>query len=79
MKRLTDTERLSIALKLLSEHEDIGEYTRLCEEREQDCERNGFHNVPAECEDYECSHCPLYYDAIGKKQIGCPYMECTTL
>lgn len=30
---------------------------------------------PAECGDYECQHCPLYYDEMGRKQIGCPYVD----
>ena len=32
-------------------------------------------NIPAECEDTECKHCPLYYDKMGRKQIGCPYVD----
>ena len=45
------------------------------EKSKQNCEQNGFYDVPAECEDFECSHCPLYYDEMGKKQIGCPYVD----
>lgn len=72
MKQLTDTERKDIALSLLSEH-DIDEYARLCKEREQDCERNGFHNVPAECENIECNDCGR--DDDWRESVGCPYME----
>ena len=73
MKQLTDAERLKIALLLLTEHEDIDEFERLRKERELDCERNGFHNTPAECEDEECNECPFNED--GQRQIDCPYVD----
>jgi hypothetical protein len=39
----------------------------------QDCEANGFENVPAECEDRDCATCEInnYY----RKKIDCPYAE----
>ena len=76
MKQLTDSERLAIAINLLDKR-GLEEYACQCCELELDCERNGFHNTPAECEDIECAHCPLYYDEIGRKQIGCPYVDAT--
>lgn len=74
MKKLTTEEKLEIALWLLSEHEDIDTYYRLCEERRLDCERNGFHDVPAECEDRECAKCQYGYEYMLK--IDCPYADC---
>jgi len=72
MKQLTDAERLEIAVSLLSE-DDVDVYARLCSEKECDCERNGFHDVPAECENRECSECEFGYDA--RHGIDCPYTE----
>ena len=71
MKQLTDAERLEIALGLLSEHEDIDTYYKLCSEHEQDCKRNGFHNVPVECEGRECNKCTM--TKHGRLAIDCPY------
>lgn len=78
MKVLTDSEKLDIAVALLDKV-GIEDYERICYETETDCETNGFHNVPAECEDFECAHCPLYYDETGRKQIGYPYVNGETI
>ena len=37
MKQLTDTERLEVAMMLLSEHEDLGQYAEICKKRELGC------------------------------------------
>lgn len=51
----------------------LDEFERLCKEREQDSEANGFHNTPAECEDRECEGCTLV-DA-DRSIIDCPYVN----
>lgn len=72
MKQLTDAERLEVAMGILDERQ-VDEYADRCKELEQDCERNGFHNTPAECEDRECDTCKLY-DQV-KRDLGCPYVD----
>lgn len=72
MKQLTNTERLEVAMSLLDEHQ-VDEYAVRCSELERDCERNGFHNVPAECEDVECADCP--FDLNAQISRGCPYVD----
>jgi 3-deoxy-D-manno-octulosonate 8-phosphate phosphatase KdsC-like HAD superfamily phosphatase len=73
MKQLTDTERLEVAMSLLSER-DVEIYAQRCKELELDCEYNGFYNVPAECENLECSECALNdHTRLGR---DCPYMGC---
>ena len=37
MKQLTDTERLEVAMMLLSEHEDLDQYAAICKKRELGC------------------------------------------
>lgn len=78
MKQLTDAELKEFAVSLLDK-QGLEQYEQFILEHDQkmkqDCEANGFHNVPAECEGFECSHCPLYYDRMGRKQIGCPYTD----
>lgn len=72
MKQLTDTERLEVAMNLLDEYQ-VDEYANRCAELEHDCERNGFHNVPTECENRECDGCTMW-DAL-RRDIGCPYVD----
>lgn len=36
-------------------------------------EANGFHDVPAECEDLECAECPL--NPPDRKALDCPYVD----
>ena len=78
MKQLTDGELKDYAVLLLDK-QGLEQYEQFIKEHEQkmkqDPEANGFYNTPAECEDVECSHCPLYYDKMGRKQIGCPYTD----
>lgn len=38
-----------------------------------DPEANGFHNTPAECEDWECDVCIL--SDCTKRGIDCPYVD----
>lgn len=38
---------------------------------EQDCERNGFYDTPAECEGRECKDCEIGDDI--RLGIDCPY------
>ncbi len=76
MKQLTDTERLEVAMSLLGNGVKRDMYHRLCAELEQDCERNGFHNTPAECKNLDCQHCPLLGDVDKRREIGCPYTDC---
>ncbi len=38
-----------------------------------DCEANGFYNVPVECEDRECAECTLDKDV--RHRLDCPYIE----
>lgn len=73
MKQLTDTERLEVATLLLSAEGLSIEYEAKCSELEHDCERNGFHNVPAECEHFDCSTCTMV--AHSRKEIDCPYVD----
>lgn len=70
MKQLTDAERLAIAVPLL-DGRGLMEYTERCSELEQDCEANGFHNTPAECEGRECNSCTM--TKHGRLAIDCPY------
>lgn len=72
MKQLTDSERLEVAMMLLDERQ-VDEYAERCAELEQDCERNGFYNVPAECEGLECAKCQV--DEQTMEDIDCPYRE----
>lgn len=71
MKQLTDAERLAIAVPLL-DGRGLMQYAERCSELEHDCERNGFHNVPAECENVECADCGR--DDDWRESIGCPYI-----
>ena len=72
MKQLTDSEKLSIAVPLL-DGRGLMEYANRCRELEQDCERNSFHNVPAECEDKECMDCDIAH--AEQVILGCPHMD----
>ena len=72
MKQLTDTERLEVAMSLLDERQ-VDEYADRCNELEHGCERNGFHNIPAECEDFECRNCTM--TNRGRRAIDCPYVD----
>jgi len=72
IKKLTDTERLEIALSLLDD-EQGDEYAQRCVELEHGCERNGFYNVPAECEDEECAKCSIKDEE--RRKIDCPYVD----
>ena len=72
MKQLTDAERLAIAVPLL-DGRGLMEYAEQCKELEQDCERNGFYNTPAECENQECDGCLL--SEYDRRAIDCPYMD----
>jgi len=72
MKQLTDAERLVIAVPLLDSR-GLMEYTERCSELEQDCERNGFHDVPAECEQFECRNCTMADSE--RRVIDCPYID----
>lgn len=72
MKQLTDAERLEIAMGILDERQ-VEEYACRCVELELSCEHNGFHDIPAECEDRECRGCELDDDA--RFDINCPYMK----
>lgn len=38
-----------------------------------DPQANGFHNVPAECENVECADCP--FDPNAQVSRGCPYVD----
>ena len=72
MKELTDAERLDIALALLSDR-DVEEYEKLCELRALEPERNGFYDIPVECEDLECADCA--FDSNERKRRECPYLD----
>ncbi len=72
MKQLTDSERLKVVMNMLTEQQ-VDEYTTICYALELDCERNGFYNVPEECEDSECSKCRLCNQA--RRTLDCPYMD----
>lgn len=76
MKQLTDTELKDYAVSLLDKA-GLEQYEQYILEHDaklkQDCEYNGFYNVPAECEPFECCQCP--FGDRGKKQQGCPYIE----
>ncbi len=72
MKQLTDTERLKVVMNMLTERQ-VDEYAVVCNVLEQDCERNGFYNVPEECEDSECNECRLCDQT--KRTLDCPYMD----
>ncbi len=72
MKQLTDTERLEVAMSILSEWQ-VGEYAAKCYELEHNCERNGFHNTPAECENFECRNCTMTNQS--RREIDCPYVD----
>ena len=73
MKQLTDLERLGIAMSLLGNGVKRDTYFKLCSKLEQDCERNGFYNVPEECEGFECSNCTMVNHS--RHEIDCPYVE----
>lgn len=51
----------------------VDEYANRCAELEHNCERNGFHNTPTECEDWECDVCVL--SDSTKRGIDCPYVD----
>ena len=70
MKQLTNTERLEVAMIILDERQ-VAEYAAMCEALEQDRERNGFENTPAECENWECNQCSC--DDVTRRKLGCPY------
>ena len=76
MRELTDSERLEIAMSLLSDN-DIEIYAAECAKLEQgkatDPAAYGFHDVPAECEDLECKDCPL--SMAERKVRECPYLD----
>ncbi len=71
MKQLTDAERLGVAMCILDERQ-IAEYAVICKVLKLDCERNGFYNTPAECEDFECHLCEADDDTMRK--VDCPYV-----
>lgn len=85
MKQLTDTERLEVAMSLLDD-EQVDAYAEQCAELEregiplgmkplleQDPAANGFHNTPAECENFECSNCTMTDQ--NRREIDCPYVD----
>jgi len=72
MKQLTNAERLEVAMSLLT-GQQCERYRLNCETLEQDCKRNGFHNVPAECEDFGCHLCEADDDTM--RIVGCPYVD----
>ncbi len=72
MKQLTDTERLAVAVSLLDKR-GLEEYEEHCYEWETDCEANGFYNVPAECENFECRNCTMTDQS--RREIDCPYVD----
>ncbi len=72
MKQLTDAERLEVAMSLLDKRQ-VAEYAVICKALELDCERNGFYNTPAECENEECNRCTRG-DAF-KRKLDCPYVD----
>jgi len=72
MKQLTNAERLEVVMGILDERQ-VDEYANRCSELEQDCGRNGFHDVPVECENQECADCNIADD--WRESIGCPYMD----
>lgn len=51
---------------------NCGESAEVCD-TSKDCEANGFHNTPAECEDSECGNCKL--DTEQKIALDCPYLD----
>lgn len=76
MKQLTDSELKDYAVSLLDK-QGLEQYEQYILDREveleQDCEANGFHNVPAGCEDKECSECEIA-DGV-RRWFNCPYMD----
>ncbi len=76
MKQLTDTELKEFAVSLLDK-QGLEQYEQFIKEHDaklkQDCEYNGFHNTPAECEDWECNVCIL--SDSTKRGIDCPYID----
>ena len=72
MVELTDSERLKVAMSLLDD-EQVDEYAERCAELEYQPERNGFYNVPTECEGSECAECKLLDDV--RRSIDCPYVD----
>ena len=72
MKQLTDSERLEVAMSLLTD-EQVDEYANRCAELERDCKHNGFYNVPAECEMFECRNCIMRDEE--RRITGCPYVN----
>lgn len=75
MKQLTDSELKEYAVSLLDK-QGLEQYEQYIIDREyeleQDCEANGFHNTPAECEDSDCEACTLNTGA--RQVIDCPYL-----
>ena len=74
LRKLTDAEVKDVAVNLLGKCE-LEEFERIISEREHDCARNGFWNVPIECEDWECNECPITNDVALRDRLGCPYVE----
>lgn len=72
MKQLTDAKRLEVAMNLLDEQQ-VDDYANRCSELEHNCERNGFHNTPAECKNLTCREC-LIKD-MERREIDCPYVD----
>ena len=50
---------------------NCGKFAEVCN-TDESCERNGFFNTPAECENSECADCEL--DLEQRMQIDCPYL-----
>lgn len=79
MKQLTNTDLKEFAVSLLDK-QGLEQYEQFIEEHKQktkqDPEANGFHNVPAECEDLECAECGR--DDDWRESVGCPYMNEST-
>uniref|UniRef100_A0A6M3LYP2 Uncharacterized protein n=1 Tax=viral metagenome TaxID=1070528 RepID=A0A6M3LYP2_9ZZZZ len=72
MKQLTNSERLDVAMSLLTD-EQVDEYAERCAELERDCERNGFYDTPAECKGLDCADCGR--DDDWRESIDCPEMD----
>ena len=73
--RLCDDDSVITAIELDVRDIKQGEQTIaiLATALKQDCGRNGFHNVPTECENVECNDCGR--DDGWRESVGCPYME----
>ncbi len=76
MRQLTDTELKEFAVSLLDK-QGLEQYEQFIKEHstklKQDCEANGFYNVPAECEDKECMDCDIAH--AEQVILGCPYVD----